>query len=162
MFNAEEERSRFSAPRDLAGAITGPGAFTKTGAGELVLEGSGNSYAGGTSIDAGTLTVATDSLLGDPAHGVALRSGALTVGGGFTSARTMTIGKAAARSTPQARARPSPEFSRGWARSPRQFGEHDHPDRDNDYGVGTTISGGTLQLGNGGTTAASSATCSTT
>jgi YVTN family beta-propeller protein/autotransporter-associated beta strand protein len=47
----------------LSGAIGGPGALTKIGAGTLTLSGA-NSYSGGTTLSAGTLTVGNDAALG--------------------------------------------------------------------------------------------------
>src|SRR4029077_15318264 len=47
----------------LGGAIAGPGALAKLGAGTLVLTGT-NTYSGGTRIAAGTLEVASDANLG--------------------------------------------------------------------------------------------------
>ncbi len=46
-----------------AGAISGTGSFVKTGAGNLTLTGF-NSYSGGTTVSAGTLTGTTNSLQG--------------------------------------------------------------------------------------------------
>ena len=46
----------------FSGQITGPGSLTKTGAGNLVLSGS-DSYAGGTTVNAGTLYVTNVSRL---------------------------------------------------------------------------------------------------
>ena len=49
---------------DFAGNITGTGSLTKNGAGVLALSGN-NSYAGGTTVDAGGLIGTTDSLQGN-------------------------------------------------------------------------------------------------
>jgi len=62
----------------LNGAIAGAGALTKAGAGTLILN-AGNTYAGGTTIGAGTLAV------GDAAHNVAtIGAGQTTVAAGAT------------------------------------------------------------------------------
>ncbi|MBS0631961.1 MAG: autotransporter-associated beta strand repeat-containing protein [Verrucomicrobia bacterium] len=55
-----------------SGAITGGGSVIKTGAGSMNLKGT-NSYTGGTTVNAGTLTVSTGASLG---------TGALTVNAG--------------------------------------------------------------------------------
>ncbi|PRD40385.1 autotransporter protein, partial [Phyllobacterium phragmitis] len=54
-----------------AGVVSGTGSLTKSGAGALTLTGA-NSYTGGTTISAGTLTGNTVSLQGDIANNVAL------------------------------------------------------------------------------------------
>ena len=61
-----------------AANIAGAGGLTKTGAGTLTLSGA-NTYAGGTSLNAGTLVVGSDTALGDAA-------GALTINGGTLAA----------------------------------------------------------------------------
>lgn len=62
----------FAAMDTWRNAISGPGGLTKRGSGTLVLAG-GNSYAGGTRIEMGTLVAASASALG---------TGTLTVAGG--------------------------------------------------------------------------------
>ncbi len=54
-----------------AGDMDGSGSLTKSGAGNLTLSGS-NSYAGGTTVSAGTLTGSTGSLQGDIANNAAV------------------------------------------------------------------------------------------
>ena len=49
----------------FSGVISGTGALTKTGAGDLVLT-SANTYSGGTTISGGVLRFTTDSNLGAP------------------------------------------------------------------------------------------------
>ncbi|HEY5711418.1 MAG TPA: autotransporter-associated beta strand repeat-containing protein [Allosphingosinicella sp.] len=154
IFNAEGGTIEvFGTHATFTGPLSGPGMFTKAGTGELVLEGLGNSYAGGTSIDAGILTVATDSLLGDPEHGVALNGATLNVGGGFTSARAMTLEVGGGTLDTYG----SSAIFTGTISGPGPLTKGASTNTiiltgDNDYGVGTTISGGALQLGNGGTT----------
>jgi autotransporter-associated beta strand protein len=58
----------------LGGVISGAGSISKTGTGTLVLNGA-NSYAGGTALTAGAITVGTNTALG---------TGALVMSGGTT------------------------------------------------------------------------------
>ena len=73
----------------LTGAIGGTGALTKNGTGTLTLSGT-NTYTGGTTINAGTLSIASDTNLG--ASGVlVLSSGRLTNTAAFSTARTINL-----------------------------------------------------------------------
>ncbi len=67
----------------LTGVIDGRGSITKTNRGNLVLQGL-NSYSGGTLLDAGTITVATDTALG---------TGLLTMAGGTTLNTATNVGR---------------------------------------------------------------------
>ncbi len=71
----------------LSGAVSGA-ALTKTGAGTLILSGR-NRYTGGTTVDAGTLSVASDDSLGDRNGAVSLASGTLEEATGFASNRAI-------------------------------------------------------------------------
>jgi len=86
-----------------AGAITGTGALIKSGAGALTLSGT-NTYAGGTTINAGSIIVAVDANLGDAAGSLIFaaatgpNTGATTGVGAsmrttasFSSARNITL-----------------------------------------------------------------------
>ena len=112
--------------------ISGTGTLTKTGTGTLTLTGA-NTYTGGTTISAGTLQLGnggtTGSVAGNIVDNGALvfnRSDALTYGGVISGTGTLT--KTRHR---HADARPATTPTRGGT---------------------TTISAGTLQIGNGGTT----------
>ncbi|WP_395741000.1 autotransporter-associated beta strand repeat-containing protein [Prosthecobacter sp.] len=60
---------------DFAGLIRGSGAVTQAGSGTLTLNAS-NTYAGATSVKAGTLTVTSNEALGTSAAGTTVSSGA--------------------------------------------------------------------------------------
>jgi fibronectin-binding autotransporter adhesin len=66
-----------------------------------------SSYTGGTIVNGGTLAVSLDSNLGGAAGGLTLDGGTLATTASFSSARTVSLGRAAALSRP-APARPSP------------------------------------------------------
>ncbi|WP_375596368.1 autotransporter-associated beta strand repeat-containing protein [Algihabitans albus] len=113
----------------FSGAISGSGGLTKTGAGTLTLTGT-NSYSGGTTISAGTLQVGdggtSGSLSGNVTNNAALafdRSDALVFGGVISGSGRLTQAGSGTLTLTGA----------------------------NSYSGGTTISVGTLQVGDGGT-----------
>ena len=114
----------------FGGLISGTGSVTQQGSGTTVLTGNSN-YTGGTTISAGTLQLGaggtTGSIVGDVANNGALvfnRADAYTFGGLISGGGAVT--QAGAGTTVLT--------------------------ADNTYAGGTTISAGTLQLGNGGGT----------
>ncbi|MGJ7530092.1 autotransporter outer membrane beta-barrel domain-containing protein [Variovorax sp. GB1P17] len=116
----------------LTQGMTGPGAFTKAGTGSLTLTGA-NAYAGGTTISAGTLQLGnggtSGSITGDVANNGSLvfnRSDTVVFPGAVSGTGSVT--QAGSGTTVLT--------------------------ANNSYSGGTTISAGTLQLGNGGTTGA--------
>ncbi|MFO1208401.1 MAG: autotransporter-associated beta strand repeat-containing protein [Amaricoccus sp.] len=75
----------------LDGTISGSGSVQQAGAGTTTLSGS-NSYAGGTTITGGALSVAADANLGDAAGALTLDGGALATTASFGTARATTLG----------------------------------------------------------------------
>lgn len=113
----------------LDGAIKGAGALTKAGRGTLVLDGT-DTYTGGTTISAGTLQIGSGgtsgSIVGDIANNGALvldRAGTLNLEGSISGSGSVA------------------QTGAGTAILAAN----------NTYTGGTTITNGTLQLGNGGT-----------
>src|SRR5258706_18846 len=50
-----------------------------------------NTYAGGTTINSGTLNVVADAALGDPSYPVIVNGGGLQIGANLSSARNINI-----------------------------------------------------------------------
>ena len=122
-----------SNPLALAGAISGDGALTKNGASTLILT-ADNGYAGGTTINSGTLQVGNGGATGSIGTGPVLdegglvfnRSGIVTVPGAITGTGSLTQMGVAGATLVLTGA--------------------------NTYAGGTTIASGILQLGDGGST----------
>ncbi|HTV62415.1 MAG TPA: autotransporter-associated beta strand repeat-containing protein [Verrucomicrobiae bacterium] len=75
----------------LAGVLSGPGALTKIGSGTLTLT-NANSYQGGTTNSAGTISINSDSALGNPSGPFTFSASAtLTTTGSFTSSRNFNL-----------------------------------------------------------------------
>ena len=121
-----------SNPLTLAGTISGGGALTKNGASTLILT-ADNSYAGGTTINTGTLQVGNGGASGSVGTGPVVdnsalvfnRSGAVAVPGAITGTGSLTQAGVAGGTLVLTGA--------------------------NTYLGGTTIASGVLQLGDGGT-----------
>lgn len=74
------------------GFVSGAGGITKTGEGVLILGGSSNNFGGGVAINGGSLSVASDSRLGDTNGAVSFAGGTLRTTANFSSGRTAAIG----------------------------------------------------------------------
>ena len=72
--------------------LSGSGGLTLNGAGTLILSDASNSYTGGNTITAGTLSVGADADLGAAANALTLNGGTLKATQTFTSARPVTLG----------------------------------------------------------------------
>ncbi|WP_282058866.1 autotransporter-associated beta strand repeat-containing protein, partial [Lentibacter algarum] len=68
------------------------GVLEKVGAGTLVLTNTANDYTGGTTVSAGTLEIASDSVLGATSGGVTLNGGTLATTANMSSARAVSLG----------------------------------------------------------------------
>ncbi|MGZ9981142.1 autotransporter outer membrane beta-barrel domain-containing protein [Bordetella bronchiseptica] len=128
-----------------AGDIGGAGALVKTGQGTLVLDGD-NQYGGGTTVNAGTVQVARDANLGAAAGAVALNDARLASTGTFSTARAATLTGNGTFDTADGTAL-------GWTGDIGGAGALVKEglgtlvlDGDNQYGGGTTVNAGTVQV----------------
>ena len=143
----------FEIDADLAlnGVIGGAGALTKVGGATLVLAGT-NSYQGGTVINGGTIEVSANANLGNASGTLTLDGGTLRSTAIFTTARNVTLNAAGGTFdtnggtalTLASAVTGAGDLAKGGAGTLVLAAT-------NTYGGGTTISDGTLQLGNGGT-----------
>ncbi|KAF1003677.1 MAG: Adhesin BmaC autotransporter [Luteibacter sp.] len=147
---------RFAQPDDgtYAGAIGGVGAVEKTQGGVLTLTGI-NGYRGGTTIKAGTIAIGADSAIGANGSAVTLDGGSLgfnrSFGLGDTRAISVTANNGAIDTSPGV----STTLSQGVTGVGRLGKTGDGMlvlTGSNTYTGGTSVTGGVLQLGAGGTT----------
>lgn len=132
----------------LSQPIDGAGALTKTGAGTLFITGT-NTYAGGTAINGGTVSVSSDANLGDAAGALSLDGGTLRNSAAFASARGVTLGSGGGTFDTVDDLTLSGSIAGAGALTKTDAGALVLA-ADNTYAGGTTIAGGVLQLGNGG------------
>ncbi|MGE8165614.1 autotransporter outer membrane beta-barrel domain-containing protein [Paraburkholderia sp. NPDC080076] len=156
------------------GLISGTGSVEKAGAGTLTLApaaASGNSYSGGTVLTEGTLSASADSALGAASGGVTFNGGTLQLGSSFNLAATRAITIAAGGGTIDTQ-----DFQSTITQNISGAGALNKVgtgmlilDGANSYAGGTTVSAGTLVVGDaaspgaalgsgGATTVASGAT----
>lgn len=81
-----------------SGIVAGNGGIVKDGEGTLVLTGN-NTYSGGTTIDAGTLQIASDANLGAAMSALTFNGGVLHTTGNITSQRTLNLASSATVAT---------------------------------------------------------------
>ncbi len=129
-------------------AISGTGTVVQAGSGTTILTGA-NLYSGGTIINAGILQAAADANLGDAAGGLTFNGGTFENTATFISARTVTLTGNGTLQT-DADLTLSGAISGAGALAKTGSGTLILTGAGS-YSGGTTISAGTLQIGNGGT-----------
>jgi fibronectin-binding autotransporter adhesin len=71
-------------------SVSGPGLIRKGGTGTVVLSGV-NTYAGGTSVDGGTLSISQSANLGANSGALTLNAGTLEITSGFSTNRSFSV-----------------------------------------------------------------------
>jgi len=126
-------------------------ALAKAGAGTQTLTGI-NSYSGGTSLNGGTLSVAQDANLGAAAGVLAFNGGTLRTTADFSTARATTLNAPGGTIETQTGTLTAAGVIGGVGALAKTGAGNLILTGANTFTGGTTISAGTLQLGNGGTT----------
>jgi len=136
-----------------SGVLSGDGSLRKIGAGTLELTGA-NSYAGGTDIDGGVVSAASDANLGAATGALRFNGGTLRLDGDFSPAATRAItteGGGAQIDTNGHAVTLAQPITGGGALTKAGAGTLVLTG-DSSYAGTTTISEGSLQLGDGGAT----------
>ena len=132
----------------IASALTGSARLVKDMGGTLVLTGT-NSYTGGTAINGGTLSIASDANLGAVAGGLSFNGGTLRNTAAFASSRTIDLVGAGTLFTDTGLVLDG--IVSGAGALAKDGAGTLVLTADNSYAGGTTIAAGMLQLGSGGT-----------
>ena len=132
--------------------LTGNSALVKTDLGTLVL-GSANTYTGGTLINGGTVQVSGDANLGAAAGALGFDQGTLRTTADMSTGRAITLNAGGGTLATAAGTQLTVDgtIAGAGALTKSESGTAVLT-ANNTYAGGTTIGGGTLQLGNGGTT----------
>lgn len=132
-------------------ALAGAGGIDKRDLGTLVLTGT-NSYAGGSTISDGAVQISIDANLGATSGALTFDGGTLRTTAGFTTARATTLRSAGGTIETQSGVLTHNGTLEGTGALAKTGAGTLILGADNSYAGGTTISSGTLQVGNGGTT----------
>ena len=136
---------------------TSTGTITKLGSGTLTLGGN-NTYTGTTTVNQGTLAIASDAALGASGATLALNSGTLQTTAGITSTRPVTLGAAGGTvDTDGVNSTLGGVISGTGALTKASAGTLTLTAA-NTYTGATSVTGGTLSVGNGGNGASLSGT----
>ncbi len=128
-----------------AGSISGTGGLFKSGSGTLTLSGN-NTYDGGTTINAGTLSISSDSHFGAAGGGLTFDGGTLQTTASFTTTRTTTLNAGGGRFNTDATTTLTHRGDITGSGALTKLGDGTLLLKgSNNYSGGTTVSGGTLQ-----------------
>jgi fibronectin-binding autotransporter adhesin len=135
------------------GLVSGSGSLAQSGSGTLILT-DANTYSGGTFLNAGTIAVAFDHALGDPNGGLTFNGGTLQFNAQFdlSTTRPITLQSSGGTINTQSFSTTINQAITGPGGLTKAGTGTLALTADNIYTGGTSINGGTLQLGNGGTT----------
>ncbi|MBT2793332.1 autotransporter outer membrane beta-barrel domain-containing protein [Paraburkholderia strydomiana] len=133
----------------LSTALSGSTQLVKTDLGTLVLTAI-NNYSGGTDIQGGTLSISRDVNLGASTGGLTLDGGTLKTTATMTSARTVTVASTGTFNTDAGTTLTLSGPVSGAGSLTKSGAGTLTLASDATYSGGTTVSAGTLQLGNGG------------
>ena len=140
----------FTGHARMSGILSGTGGINQVGNGFLELTGA-NTYTGGTVMTSGTLVVGSDANLGAAAGTLTFNGGTLENTGAFTTARSVTINAPGGTFRTDANLEVSGPIA-GAGRLTKTGAATLTLTGTGTYLGGTTVSAGTLQLGNGGAT----------
>ena len=134
------------------GIVSGSGSLAQFGTGTLTLSGM-NTYIGGTFLNEGVIAVAFDHALGDPNGPLTFNGGTLWFDAQFdlSTTRPITLELGGGTINTQSFITTISQEITGSGTLTKAGTGTLALIEDNTYSGGTTISGGTLQLGNGGT-----------
>ncbi|WP_296341163.1 autotransporter-associated beta strand repeat-containing protein [Reyranella sp.] len=135
----------------FAGNISGDGAVAYMGPGIVTLTGA-NTYTGGTAIVGGTVQAGSDSAFGEAGAMLTLAGGTIQATASFTSTRPVTLAGGGGTFDTNSNALTLAGVITGPGKLTKTGAGTLILTADNTYTGGTVISGGILQLGNGGTT----------
>lgn len=133
--------------------IQGTGGIDKTDIGTLVLNGD-NTYSGGTTVSGGVLNVSADNNLGVHDTALTLNGGTLQYGKGFDTDRQVVLGEYGGGIDTNGNTATLSTALTGSGKLTKVGKGTLTLTADSNATGGTTIDGGVLQLGNGGTTGA--------
>ncbi|WP_170302862.1 autotransporter-associated beta strand repeat-containing protein [Reyranella soli] len=135
----------------MSGAIGGVGRLRKTGGGTLTLTGA-NTYQGGTAANGGTISVSADANLGAASGNIGFNGGTLQTTASFGTLRSVVLNGAGTFETVAGTTLTLGGTISNTGSLTKTGDGTLIVTVNNTYTGTTTISGGTLQVGNGGTT----------